>query len=421
KLPFLAGSVVPFSKDQPWLREIHQDGAAYLEIQDLSRDLSYEELSKASFPPSLLDSEQLCPFPESIYIRDGPIDVCRLRANFVDGGLLLVISVVHTVCDGHGISDVISLFADEFREAQQSPFVDVSAAPDPPHEIYAFDRARFLSGHDRLGNLENHPAWTTSPLVFPSNSVKTNDVCICFHVSSDSLSSLKDMALPQMALSASPTSPAGQSSARVPKISTHDAIAALVWRSIMLARHRAGKLSEVGTTNFTQAVDCRTRLNLPRPYHGNAFYGYKTSMTLPQILQSSSTTDQCRGVQEAAQAIHLGRDGVTADGFRDLLSFVEKTQMEKALRYSVLEDLAQGSVFLISYFWFGMHNLDFGEALGGKIKAFRLPSRGLIPGVPIILPRLPDGSCEMIFNEPEEVMRYLAEDSVFQRFVTRKD
>ena len=58
------------------------------------------------------------PFPEAVYIRDGPVDVCRLRANFVDGGLLLVVSIIHTVCDGRGISDVLKIFADRFRKAQ---------------------------------------------------------------------------------------------------------------------------------------------------------------------------------------------------------------------------------------------------------------------------------------------------------------
>ena len=32
KLPFLAGSVVPLSKDQPWLHDLRPSGAAYLEV-----------------------------------------------------------------------------------------------------------------------------------------------------------------------------------------------------------------------------------------------------------------------------------------------------------------------------------------------------------------------------------------------------
>ena len=116
ELPFLAGSVVPFSKDQPWLHDLRLHGAAYLEVKDLSQEIHFLNLSRARFSSLLLDTEQLCPLPEPVYVRDGPADVCRLRANFVDGGLLLVISIIHTVCDGRGISDVLKIFADKLRK-----------------------------------------------------------------------------------------------------------------------------------------------------------------------------------------------------------------------------------------------------------------------------------------------------------------
>lgn len=32
QLPFLAGSIAPFSKNQPWLHDSHPNDAAYLEI-----------------------------------------------------------------------------------------------------------------------------------------------------------------------------------------------------------------------------------------------------------------------------------------------------------------------------------------------------------------------------------------------------
>lgn len=74
-------------------------------------------------------------------------------------------------------------------------------------------------------------------------------------------------------------------------------------------------------------------------------------------------------------------------------------------------------MLLVSYFWFEMHETVFGEALGGKIEAFRLPSRGLLLGMSVVvLPRLPDKSCEFVINEQEEVMRFLAEDEIFQKF-----
>ena len=73
---------------------------------------------------------------------------------------------------------------------------------------------------------------------------------------------------------------------------------------------------------------------------------------------------------------------------------------------------------LVSYLSFGMHELDFGPAFG-KMEAFRLPSRGLVPGMPVIMPRLLDGGVEFVMNEPEGVMNELVRDNVFAGFVRR--
>jgi hypothetical protein len=74
---------------------------------------------------------------------------------------------------------------------------------------------------------------------------------------------------------------------------------------------------------------------------------------------------------------------------------------------------------LVSYFGFEMHSLDFGGAFGGRIEAMRLPSRGLIPGIPVILPRLNDGSCEVVLNERTDVMEFFEEDELFHKFINR--
>ena len=420
ELPFLAGSIVPFSKDQKWLHDLHPQGAAYLEVKYLSRETKYDDLREAQFSSILLDTEQLCPLPEAVYIRDGPIDVCRLRANFFDGGLLLVVSIVHTVCDGRGITDVLNIFADKFRKAQ----VCKPASHSTPNEettlhTYSSDRNILLSGNGLSGAIENHPAWTTSPLQMHDGSARTKTHCITFHISSESLRALK-----KAASLLSPPSDGQQIPLfdQASNISTHDAIAALIWRSIMLARHRAGIISDRATTHFSQAVDCRTHLQLPKPYFGNVIYAIKASLALPQLLciTDGGNATSISGLQAAARAIRAEVCTVTGGKFRDLLGFVERTDMKIHTRPSVIDDLSVGSILFVSYFGFEMHDLDFGEALGGKIEAFRIPSKGLLPGMPVVLPRLPDGSCEFVINEQEEAMSLLAEDETFRRYANKR-
>ncbi|KAL9108472.1 MAG: hypothetical protein Q9227_006806 [Pyrenula ochraceoflavens] len=415
ELPFLAGSIVPFSRDQSWLHDIRNGPAAYLEVKDLSDELSFSELRKANFSPSLLQARQLCPFPENVYNRETPIGVCRFRANFIQRGLLLVVSVVHTVCDGRGISNTLRLFADKFREAQESDLVNESEMhTNDPHYVYAFNRNSVLSGRSHVGAIDNHPAWTISPIKTPGRPVNAEPICKNFHISSVSLRALK-----QAASSCLTQSPEDAPPNKTIAISTNDAIAAFIWRGVMFARHRAGVISNDAITHCTQAVDCRGRLHLPEPYYGNAIYGVKASLGLSVITSDVSRGSRCSGLAAAARAMRLEVNSTTGDMFRDLLAFVEKTEMQQPTRLSVIDELSTNSILFVSYWHFGMHELDFGPALGGKIEAFRLPSSGLRPGMPVVLPRLPDGSCEFSLNEQEDVMEYLDKDELFMEFASQ--
>ena len=416
QLPFLAGSVVPFPKGPPWLRDFRAEGAAYLEIRDFSKEINFQDLRKARFSSSLLDADKLCPLPGFIYVRDGPIDVCRMRANFVDGGLLLVLQVIHNVCDGHGISDILEIFAEKLRKAQNA---ETNGHVEAPKRTYLFDRKSVLSGNGLEGDIENHPAWTSAHLTISIDS-STITTSSNFHISSDSLQILKKAATPLP-----PSSSSGQpshSSDQTLRISTHDAITALIWGGIMRARLRAGVLTEGATVHFVQMVDCRSRLQLPEPYFGNAIYGVKVSLAISDLAANpgSPNSSPNAALQAAARAIRAETNGTTADKFRDLLAYVERTCMEKHTTLSVADDLSTGSMIQLSYFGFRMHELDFGEALGGKIEAFRLPSGGIAPGAPVILPRLPDGSCEIMICEQDEVVRNFAEDELVQQFASRQ-
>ena len=415
ELPFLAGSVAPVATDKPWLMNIIPEGAAYLEIQDLSSDVKFTELQKSSFSSSLLDTEKLCAFTLPAYVQEDPVDICRFRANFIDGGLLLAVQLIHTVFDGRGITDMLRVFADRFRIAQRGELGNVATATnngETSNETYSFDRKSVLSGGGAYGALENHPCWTVPSVKSHGKFNMGKTICANIHISRDSLRTLKEAASPSLS---------NDSSDKVTYISTHDAVAALIWRSIMLARVKANTISSNTTIRFCQAVDCRARLGLPQPYYGNAFYCVLASLPLTTLTIPSTnpSASQIPSLQAAARAVRGELSTVTAEKFRDMLGYVERTEVDHPVRFVVVEDLLAGSLFMASYFGFEMHELDFGEALGGRIRAFRVPAQGLAPGLPIVLPRLPDGSCEFVINEQEEVMRCLAEDEVFWRFARK--
>ena len=402
-------------------------GAASLHIKDLSHDITFSQLREANFDSSLLDSDKLAPSPGLADTQEGPADVCRLQANFVTGGLLLVVSIIHTACDGRGISNVLEVFAKIFRGLQTAKSTGFPNKTQlDPDERFSFDRSALLSGDGRGGTIDNHPGWTTAPRKPRGQHSPDRAPSTLFHISSASLRLLKEAASSQSPSISSPTH-TGTAQLQNPspdqavRISTHDAIAALIWRTIMVARCQTGVVSEESKTSFTQAVDCRTHLNLPEPYFGNAIYGVKASSTIsqPASMTDSFDASQTKELGAAARLIRNEIALVTGDVFRDLLAFVERTITEMPVRLAFLDELTSESVLLISYFRFAMHELDIGEALGGRIEAFRILSDGIMPGVPVVLPRLPNGSCEFMISEKKEVAEIFAGNEFLKRFAKR--
>ncbi|KAJ4862672.1 enoyl-CoA hydratase/isomerase domain-containing protein [Trichoderma breve] len=403
RVPFLAGSIVPFSEEEggrPWLRNLIPQGNARLEIKDLSSELSFAELEKSNFSQNLLDTEKLCPLPDVAYVSEEPVPVCAFQANFIEGGLLLVVSIVHIAADGRGVTQVINIFANQLVKAQSG---ELGFPLKQREDIYQSDRTVLVTGNGAQGAIENHAAWTSEPM---SAHLQIRDVetsCRTFRISAKALVELKRVA------SAPSRGPDAW-------ISTNDAITGFIWRSIMLARQRAGILADGATTHLAQPIDCRTLLRLPDPYFGNVLYVTKTSTPLAVIA------DDQRGIAEASFMVRAELNSMTGEKFRDLLAYAERTEKEFHTRGNIIEDLATGGLMITSHFKFGLHEMDFGPIFGdGHMKALRLPATGTVCGVIIVMPRLDDGSCEFLITEEPKTIQCLLEDDVFTRFTREGD
>ncbi|KAG7284749.1 hypothetical protein NEMBOFW57_009360 [Staphylotrichum longicolle] len=396
RAPFLAGSIVPFPPEEggrPWLRNLIPQGAARLHIKDLSNRLRFDDLERHGFAQHLLKAEELCPLPEVAYVSDDPVDVCQMQANFVAGGLLFVVSIIHIAADGRGVTEVIKIFSDAFRKAQAA---EIGRPLKERDDVYRSDRTLLVSGHGVPGAIENHAAWTSSPVNTHSQIVNVESACRTFRISARALSDAK------RAVSASLQNPEDW-------ISTNDVISALIWRSIMVARHRAGLLADGATTHVAQPLDCRSHLGLPEPYFGNVLYMTRTSLPLA-VLQDGN-----QGLAAAARALRVEINAMTADKFTDLVGYAERTEQQSHTRLNILEELPTGGIILTSHFKFALHELDFGPLLGGHMKALRLPARGTMAGAVIVMPRLPDGSCEFMITEQKSTIACLLEDDLFCR------
>ena len=403
RVPFLAGSVVPNSEeegDRPWLRNISPHGHAYLDVKDLCDQMSYPDLAESNFDQELLDADQLCSLPKVIYIQQEPVDVCRFRVNFIQGGVILVIQILHTVIDGHGVTECLKIFADRFRKAQAG---EIGHPLQTTNEKYISDRTALVSGEGRVGAIENHPAFTTSAFSH-GNITGVENACRTFRIGREALVDLKQAASPAIPRDSEDW------------ISTGDAIGALVWRSIMLARHGTGVLSADAVAKFGQSIDCRRVLGLPEPYFGNGFYIMRSDMPF-DVLR-----DPQAGLSAAARLLRTDVKGVTADRIRDLVAFMERIRLESHTRLSFQEDLASSAIVYTSHFKFKIYEMDFGPAFGdGRVKAFRHPARGTIVGAVIVMPMCPDGSCEFTITEAVDTLKHLENDDLWARYTGKQN
>ena len=397
-LPFLAGSLKSLSKELPWRSQLVPGGAAKLTVKDFSERIQWSDLRDANFCHSFLTADELCSTPKIVNTFDNPVDACRIQANFIGGGLLLVTSINHCVCDGVGITHVLEALADKMREVKETNVVHNPATPTSHTEDkWSYDRSAILNGNGAVGDIESYPAYTVSlsdPRV-PTHST----VSRTFFISANSLVRLKNLA-------SSLSSHSG-----APWISTHDAIVSLVWQAVILARQRAGAFSaqENSMSYLTQPVDCRARLGLPSPYYGNAYYLVRAGLPFDALA------DVRHGLASAAHALRTEISAVTADKFRELLEITRRIQMERQVKSRAVGELTDWGVFITSCRGMNMYGLDFGEALG-PVEAFRLPADGVAPGMHVILPRRRDGACEVMISEAENTIAELRKDEWFGSF-----
>jgi hypothetical protein len=281
ELPWLAGSVAQLSTQEegapPWHWTIAPKGDCRMIVKDLSDTIDYATLRENHFAQKLLDTDTLCPLPQVLHITDEVVPVCRIQANFVRGGLLLVVLIPHVAADGQAITEIIERFARHVRDASLG-----ERSPVGTREEHMDRRALVFGQGD--GVIERHPAWTAYPggagMSAPLLAVVS---CQTFRISTADLAVLKNDALMGATALANAPHPDGQAL----WLSSHDAVSALFFTRVAQARRRAGIVPADEPMCLVVVVDCRARLGLPASYHGNAMYHIE--MVLPPLSWTGRT------------------------------------------------------------------------------------------------------------------------------------
>ena len=387
RCPVLGGTIVPLppkeAKDgkEDWRTIVPGQGIELI-VRDLSSVmLSFEELEPAEFPAENLPYDLLVPVPQDLG-NDRPFAACKVQFSAIAGGTILTFAMSHSVADGSATNELMRILSEETRLAQQHRSVD--ARHMTAFTKLGLDRSTLRSVTSSIPfNISEHPAYT-SPLppsldLTPPHpfSATSPEIPVLVHLHAASLAQLKADATP----------PEG------PPISTHDALCALTWCSLLLIRSRRTTQPIPASTigRIFVPSDARRHLNLPMSYVGNAVYQLTAALDLDTLLSPS-------GLQHAASAIRRAIMAVKPDLVASYMAELKERWVDWGFMVGTSTvGIAMGTDWTSGV----LYSVDWGEAFGPLVR-YRYPGEGGAGNC--IFPKLPDGSAEvMVAVMPNEV------------------
>ena len=354
---------------------------------------SYETIRKARAPTAVLDGAIVGEGEGYPSKRTGTIlDPCfRLRANFVDGGLLLTFALIHVIGDGNSLGQIIKLFAtacrgDKILDADiKAGNVDRrgSLPTLQPHE-HRLDHSNMIvktaadGGHHATPDRSN-----ASPMRWAYH-----------HISQEKLVELK----------------AEASGLAYPDrnrlfVSTNDAVTALAWQAITKAR--LPRLQSTGQTSLLRAINSRRKLNPPL-----------AAETIQNVITMTYTAFSIEEVATklplSTLAIQLRKELVAIDDHhvRSVMAFIRSIKNKSSVEFGA--DVSPNDIVVSSFAKFPIWG-DFGPLLG-KPEFARRPILTPMDGMVYIMPREPDGSLDLAISIREDDMERMRVDEKWKYY-----
>jgi hypothetical protein len=249
RCPPLGGVVVSVDNqpgEQHGWKKARPGGGIKLVVRDLRTQLNYSDLEAKDFPPTALKCDEVVPIsPAPIMEGDAPGSVFQFT--WIEGGALLAVGIDHPIADGNGMNTIMGLLAEECRFAQ-SPNGTVSE----DKTVLGIDRRLVRSLESKTKNKpEDHPSYT---FLSEPPSHDEGD-----HGEAPHTDQYMFQIIPEKLVELKEVSTDGH------RISTHDAICALAWRSVMLARYHAGTIKDLDVdVECHLPSDCRNFVGLDK-------------------------------------------------------------------------------------------------------------------------------------------------------------
>jgi len=284
------------------------------------------------------------------------------------------------VADGPAISTIVGLLANHCRAAQQRISTedgDIVLKTSP----LGLDRSCYTGHRSRRNRVEDHPAYIKSAPSLADMAGKKSDL--------DGRSKMSDQSS-----STVPTKPAShdivikvyritekglqdlKAAATITRISTHDALCALLWRGIIVNQVASKVLDFAGEDDSTCFIPVNTRrhMDLDEAFIGNAVYQTRCSITFGQLLAANGLSVAAARIRNAINAIDADVVAGNVNMFEDLsdlrmVAWAGPTHIQT-------KDVACSSFCHNE----ALYTLDWGPAFGHKVVRIRPSELGFTGG-----------------------------------------
>ncbi|ETS80414.1 hypothetical protein PFICI_07943 [Pestalotiopsis fici W106-1] len=343
--------------------------------------VTYEEISESGFPMNTFPDEEVfwgdfLNFPE----EDKGAECFKAQANFIPGALILCGATHHNACDGTALFDVWRIWAANCAalQANTAPVVlDPLSSDRGLVERIWVDEGSQLNGDGakvETGDVEqkqytlldkeppNLPSKHDRSLPPPPSSGEAMTSAV-FYISSDRFTALHKRCLDE----------AGAGS----RISGNDSMTALIWRSLLKARHAAavaaGRASESDDVmallqlTLDGRPDISAKGSMPFEYLGNLVFWNRVAMPI------STLTSPETSIAAVAMAIRREVEAATAQAMLDAYGRARRLEDISKLQLSITH--AHGyDMILSSLMMLRIEEMRWGGGVfdnGGKADALR--------------------------------------------------
>jgi hypothetical protein len=406
RCPPLGGMVVSIEnksgKQHGWKKAQPGPGIK-LVVRDLRSELDYQDLEARDFPTEAFKCEEVVPIsPAPIMEGDAPGSV--FQYTWIKGGALLTVGIDHPIADGNGMNTIMGMLAEECKRAELESVLANGHSISQQVTVLGTDRS-FVRGleSNTKNRPEDHPSYTflsEPPSHEESHGPEPDISQFMFQIIPAKLEELKKAA-----------------NSINPRISTHDAICALTWRSIMLSRYAAGTISGLDTeVEFHLPTDVRRFVGLGNDYIGNMVYFVTCKTPLRDLLKPDSLPKLAAMVRGALET----RDKELVAGYHSLCKALPDLGQ---MTFGWIDKVTTTAAGIGSSWRAGqMYGADWGKTFG-PVMRFRSPDVGffgVFKGLTFICPRVQGtGPAEFqTWFEPEG-WKAVQEDGMLTRFCTR--